>query len=276
MGRSEFFWQNSKGMNIFAQDWKPDGAVRGAVALVHGLGEHSGRYQHAAQTLNAAGYAVTGMDLPGHGRSEGTRGHTSYAAVMDEIDCLIKAVDQRYPGKPRFLYGHSLGGALVLYYTLQRQPDLRGIIVTSPGLASGTPVPGVKLLMAKLMARLAPSFTLENGLDVNNLSHDPAIIQAYQDDPLVHSRISARLGLDLLTLGTWIQAHAAEFPLPLLLEQGSADHLVSPQATAAFAKAVPPNLLTYKVWEGFYHETHNEVEKEQVLQYMVDWLDSHC
>lgn len=275
MGHNTFSWTSAKELNIFAQDWKPEGEINGAVALVHGLGEHSGRYQHVAQALNAAGYAMVGLDLPGHGQSGGTRGHSSYDAIIEEIDHLLSETARRYPDKPIFLYGHSLGGALVLYYTLKKHPKLCGVIATSPGLATAEPVPASKLTLARIMAQLLPAFTMENGLDLANLSRDPVVAQIYQADPLVHPRISAKLGLDLLTKGEWMLAHAAEFPLPLLLAQGSGDRLVSPQATAAFAQAAPADKITYKVWEGFYHETHNEPEKQQVIQYMLDWLNTH-
>lgn len=263
------------GQVLVRRRWAVPGADR-AVLLVHGLGEHSGRYQHVAEALNAAGYGMIGFDLPGHGQSAGVRGHAAYDEILDDIDCLLAEAGERYPGKRRFLYGHSLGGALVLYYTLKRKPSLNGVIASAPGLVVGAPVAAPKLLLAKVMAKLAPAFTMENGLDVNNLSHDPALVQAYKDDPLVHSRISARLGTDLLTKGSWMMSHAAEFPVPLLLIQGSGDRLVSPQANAAFAKLVPADKITYKVWEGFYHESHNEPEKAQVLQVMIGWLDGRA
>lgn len=272
MSHTEFCWQNAQGLKIAAQDWQPEGAIHGAVALVHGLGEHTGRYAHIAQSFNAAGYALTGFDLTGHGGSDGPRGHASYDSTLDDIACLLEEVADRYPEQPCFLYGHSLGGALVLYYALKRRPNIKGVIATSPGLAPSIPLPGAKLALAKVMARLAPSLTLANGLDLNNLSHDAAVIQAYTDDPLVHERVSARLGMDLLNCGVWIQAHAAEFPLPLLLMVGSDDHLVSTDAIAAFARAMPQEKLTYKVWEGLFHEIHNEFQKQQVIGYMIDWL----
>jgi alpha-beta hydrolase superfamily lysophospholipase len=168
-----------------------------------------------------------------------------------------------------------MGGALTLLYLLKRNPALNGAVVTSPGIAVGGKVPPAKLMLAKVMARLMPSFTLDNGLDLQNLSRDPAVTRAYKEDPLVHSRISARLGLDLLTRGSWIQEHAAEFSIPLLLVQGSEDHIVSPQATASLAKAIPSGVSTYKEWKGFYHETHNEPEKEKVVQFMIDWMNQH-
>lgn len=274
MIHTEFSWQNAQGLKIAAQEWKPECTIRGAIALVHGLGEYIGRYQHVAQALNKAGYVVAGFDLKGHGNSDGPRGDVSYDDTLNEIDCLLEEIAERYPAQPRFLYGHSLGGALVLYYALKRHPDLKGVIATSPGLAPGIPVPGPKLFFAKLMAKIAPGITLANGLDLNNLSHDTAVIQAYKDDPLVHARISAGLGMDLITRGSWILAHAADFPLPLLLMVGSSDHLVSTDAISAFAQAAPPEKLTYKVWDGLYHETHNEFEKQQVLDYIINWLEA--
>lgn len=275
MTHSEFNWKDSQGLSIYAQEWKPEGPARGAVALVHGLGEHSSRYAHVAGALNREGFGLVSFDLPGHGRSGGTRGHASFDGILIEIDHLLEETARRYPGIPRFLYGHSLGGGLVLYYTLKRQPAVQGVIATSPGLIPGTKVPASTMLLAKVMSRVMPSYTLPNGLDVGNLSRDPSIAEAYKKDPLVHDRISARLGLDLLTKGEWTIANANTLAVPLLLVQGDKDHLVSPEATCRFAEAAPKDKITYKVWEGFYHETHNEPEKTQVIQYMIDWICRH-
>jgi len=272
MSSATFTWQNARGFILSAQDWRPANPPRGVVSLVHGLGEHIGRYQHVADALNAAGFGLVGVDLPGFGRSEGPRGHSSYDEIAGVIDCLLSETASRYRNIPHFLYGHSMGGGIVLYYTLLRRPPLKGVVATSPGLEPGTPVPAGKIRLAKVMSRVLPSFTMDNGLDVDNLSHDTAVIRTYKEDSLVHPRVSVCLGSDLLTKGAWILENAPQFPLPLLLVQGSGDHVVSPQATAAFARAVPQNLLTYKVWEGQFHETHNEPEKQQVLQYMIDWL----
>lgn len=273
MRENEFSWKNAKGLELYAKTWQPDGAARGSVALVHGLGEHIGRYEHVAEALTGAGYAMIGVDLPGHGRSGGTRGHAAFEEMTADIDHLLEEASSRWPGKPRFLYGHSMGGAITLFYTLTCRPDVEGVIVTSPGLAAGQPVPSWKKLMAKVMGRLAPSMTLDNGLDMDNLSNDPAVVAAYKADPLVHAKISTRLGLDLLSRGAWMMEQAENWPVALLLVQGTGDHIVSPAATEAFASRIPAHLLTYKVWEGLYHETHNEPEKDQVLRYMLDWIE---
>lgn len=275
MTLKELSWQTADGIAVYGRDWQPDQPARAVVVLIHGLGEHAGRYAHVAAAFNAAGYAVIAPDLRGHGRSGGPRGHfPSYDVVLDDIQLAFNQAASRYPGLPQFLYGHSLGGALVLYYTLKRKPALRGLVVTSPGLAPGTPPAGLKLAAAKLFNQLLPSLTLANGLDTNNLSHDPALAKAYLTDTLVHPLISARLGMELITKGAWIQTQGGAFPVPLLLLQGTADHLVSPAATRRFAASLTGD-VTYKEWEGLYHELHNEVGKEQIIQEIVAWVDHH-
>lgn len=275
MTSSTFSWKSKHGLEIYAQNWRPTGRLCGVVGLVHGLGEHIGRYEHVAGRLNQAGYALVGFDQPGHGKSEGKRGATSYEESADEIDRLLGEIDTLYPGAPRFLYGHSMGALFVLAYTLKRRPNLRGVIATSPPLAAGSGVSKSKVVFAQVMAKVAPTLTVPNGLDRENLSRDPAVIDAYAADPLVHPQVSARLGYDLFTLGPWVAEHASEFPVPLLLEQGSLDHIVSYPATVDFASTLPADRVTFKAWEGYYHETHNEPEKQEVLQFMVDWLDQH-
>lgn len=274
MEHNEFSWQNHKGLNIYAQTWKPQGAPTAVIALVHGLGEHSGRYRHVAEAFTQAGMALAAFDLPGHGRSSGSRGFTSYEDILFDIDTLLEQSRSRFPGAPVFLYGHSMGGAIVLFYVLRRKPALAGVISSAPGLVPGMPVPASKVTLARLMARVMPSFVMANGLDLQYLSHDAELIRTYQADKFVHDRISARLGLDLLTIGEWILANAKDFSLPLLLVQGSGDKIVSTEATAALARAVPPDKITYKVWEGLYHETHNETEKEKVLAFLVKWVQT--
>lgn len=295
MSHIEFTKQSSDGLSFYFQGWEPEGAARAVVCLVHGLGEHSGRYAHVAQVLNDAGYILFGFDLRGHGRSAGRRGHTpSYEALMDDIGGLLDEADARYPSLPRFLYGHSLGGNLVLNYALRRcstvanpvgvgrlrsgsrdlqSPGASGVIATSPAIRLPKPPPSLQVALAKVMNKLYPGLQMPNGLALDGLARDPEVIRAYTSDPLVHNKISVRLALEMLSAGEWALAHAAEFPLPLLLVHGTADILTSAQASAEFAAKVPAGRCTLKLWEGFYHETHNEPEKAEVLAYMVEWLN---
>lgn len=264
-------WQNNAGLKIFARSWIPEEKVKASILLVHGLGEHIGRYEHVAEAFTRAGFAMLGFDLPGHGQTGGQRGYCSYEEAMQDIDCLMAEANSRFPSQPKFIYGHSLGGAIVLYYTLMRSPAVAGTIVTSPSL--GVKTPGWKVALARTMSQVYPSFALSNGLDRQNLSHDPGIIQAYGADPLVHDRVTTRLGWDALSIGPKIVSMAGSYPVPLLLMQGTEDHIVSVQAVDEFAKNAPKDKITYKRWEGLYHETHNEPQKAQVIQAMVDWIN---
>jgi alpha-beta hydrolase superfamily lysophospholipase len=273
MKQNEFTWKTNDGLNIQAVEWIPEVKIKAVVALVHGVGEHALRYQYVAQKFTDAGYLLSGFDLRGHGRSEGPRGHApSYDALMDDINKSIDEATTKHPGLPLFLYGHSLGGNLVLYFSITRKADVKGAIVTSPGLGTAEPVKGATLALGKIMYKLMPTFKINNGLDRSGLARDPEVERKYSSDPLVHPFISARLGLDFLESGQFILNNADKIHWPLLVMQGSADRLVSPDLTRQFAGRAPKELVTYKEWEGYYHELHNEPEKDQVIQVMLDWL----
>ena len=275
MNHVEFTRQSPDKLQFNFQGWEPEASLRAVVCLVHGLGEHTGRYAHVAAALNEAGYAVLGFDLRGHGKSEGPRGHTpTYDTLMDDIGRLLDEAAQRHPGKSQFIYGHSLGGNLVLNYALRRKPPLAGVVSTSPAIRVTHPLPATQLALAKVMNRLQPTMQMPNGLSLDNLARDPEVIRAYKSDPLVHNKISVRLAVEMLQAGEWALTHAAEFPLPLLLVHGTADELTSAAATQEFAGKVRGD-CTLKLWDGFYHETHNEPEKAEVLGFMVAWIGSH-
>ncbi len=275
MERIEYHWRTDDGVELFGQGWLPAGAPKAAVCLVHGLGEHSGRYAHVAEALNQAGYALLGFDLRGHGRSGGPRGHApSLEAWLCDIDRLLEEASQRFPGTPRFVYGHSLGGILVLDYVLLRRPALAGAIVTSPGLHTAIEQQKVKVALSKVLGRWLPGLTLASGLNPQHLSRDPQVVRAYVDDPLVHDRLTAGSGYQLLKGIQLALERAAEFPLPLLLMHGTQDQLCFPSSSTEVAEAHPGD-CTLKVWEGGYHELHNEPEKQAVLRSMTEWLDKH-
>lgn len=275
MESSEWMWNAGDGLALYARGWAPE-KPKAVVCLIHGHGEHVGRYEHVAEALTGQGYALLGFDLRGHGRSGGPRGHTpSLEALLEDIDLFWAQVDQRYPGRPRFLYGHSMGGNLVINYALRRHPDLRGVVATGPWLELAFQPPAVQVALGKLMNRLFPAFTQESGLETKALSHDARVVEAYEKDPLVHSKISARLFVSVYEAGRWAMQHASDFPLPLLLMHGEADRITSAEASRRFAAAVPSGRCTLRIWPGLYHEIHNEPEKEQVLQVLLDWLNAH-
>ena len=272
---SEWIWKSCNGLDMYARGWTPQGEPKAVIMLVHGLGEHVARYDHVASALTEKGYALLGFDLCGHGKSGGPRGHTpSYDALMDDITDFFKQIEERYPGPPRFLYGHSLGGNLVLNYALRCKPDLRGVIATGPWLKLAIDPPASQVTLGRLMNGIAPGFTQHSKLNTNGLSHDKLVVSEYENDPLVHDKISARLFVEIYETGLWALEHAAEFPLPLLLMHGAADPITSAKASQEFAEKAGDK-VTLKVWDGLYHEIHNEPEQGQVFAYMLDWLGNH-
>ncbi len=165
MKHDEFGWKTQDGLQLYAQAWQPEGSPKAVLCLVHGLGEHSGRYVHVAKYLSERGLALLAFDLRGHGKSQGQRGHApTYEAFLDDIAQLLDEASARFPTCPRFLYGHSLGGNLVLNAILRRRPPLNGAIVTGPLLCPAFDPPGWKLLLGKLMSAAWPTLSMANGL----------------------------------------------------------------------------------------------------------------
>lgn len=275
MAHTAFTWQTSDRLQLFAQVWQPEVEPRGVVCLVHGLGEHSGRYAHVGAALTQARYALLGFDLRGHGKSEGQRGHApSWDDLLDDVARLLDEAAQRFPDCPRFLYGHSLGGTLVLTYALRRRPQLAGVIASGSLLRPAFTPPAWKVSLGRLMYRVRPTFSMHNEVDPQRISRDAQVVRAYVNDPLVYDRLSARLGMDMLWCGEWALEHAAQFTLPLLVLHGSADALCSPEANRQFADHVTCD-CTYSPLAGLYHEVHNEPEQKEVFDTMIAWLEAH-
>lgn len=275
MKHQEFNWKAKDGLDIFAQVWEPDVVLpRAVVCLVHGLGEHSSRYTHVAEAFSKEGYVLFSFDHRGHGRSGGIRGHiSSIEDFLQDIDQLLAQAKKRYPNLPVILYGHSLGGILVLNYTLNRKPDIKGVIATSSGLHTALEEQPVKIFMAKLLGSLIPRTTLPSGLDAKAISRDETVVQTYNNDPLVHDKISLGFGKVMLGVTQWTLANAGNFPLPLLLLHGKSDAIAYPSSSTEFAAALKDR-ATLVLWDGAYHELHNEPEKADVFKTMLMWMDA--
>ena len=275
MKHVEYSWTTSDGLSIFAQSWAPDGAPRAVVALVHGLGEHSNRYPSLVEKLPSAGYAINTYDLRGHGRSGGPRLYApSFESLMTDIDRHIQNTKERFPGMPVFLYGQSFGGEQVLYYAMRRSPAVAGVIASSPLLAPGTPQSTVKLTAGRLLARVLPKAIFPTGVPLESISRDPAVVEQTRKDPLYqHKGVSVRLGTDFLDAGDWIRTQA-QFPLPLLLMQGTDDRHVDPKKTIEFAQKLKGD-VTLKVWDGSRHELHNDLDRDTVIGFVLAWLGKH-
>jgi alpha-beta hydrolase superfamily lysophospholipase len=275
MKHFEVSWKAKDGLNIFAEGWEPAVAQpKAVVCLVHGVGEHASRYAHVAEAFGAEGYAFFAADLRGHGRSGGARGHiSSIEDFMQDIDTLLEQARARYPGLPLILYGHSLGGILVLHYSLKRKPNVKGVIATSSGLRTALELQPAKIMAARVLGSLIPGVSISSGLETEAISRDEKVVQAYKVDRLVHDKISLGFGKIMLGVVQWTLEHAAEFPLPLLLLHGKADRIAFPAGSIEFAQAAGDKCKLL-LWDGAYHELHNEPEKNEVFKTMTTWMDA--
>lgn len=259
------------GLQLFYQKWSAD-KEKGLLCLIHGLGEYSGSYSNMAQYLTDKGYSLAALDLRGHGRSRGKRGHAgSYGLLMSDIDMFISHAAGNSPELPRFLYGHSMGGNLVLNYCLRYSTSLAGVIASGPWLKLVKDPPGLKVVLSRIMDVVYPSLTMNNGLKSEALYHKEERTEDYFKDPLFHSMISARLYRIISESGLWALDHAGELKLPALVMHGGADKITSPQASMDFVKKAPQAGL--KIWDDFLHVLQNEPRHDEVFQYVVDWMD---
>jgi alpha-beta hydrolase superfamily lysophospholipase len=188
------------------------------------------------------------------------------------LDTLIREYGKTFPKLPIFLYGHSLGGGIVLDYLIRNDPRVKGAVVTSPYLRLAFDPPKFKLVLASVMENILPSMVQPNGLVVEHISHDPNVVTDYRNDPLVHDRISVSLFNSATNAASHSLIHAENLRIPLLLIHGSEDKLTSPEGSRQFASKC--SHATLKIWEGGYHELHNELFKDEVFAYIADWLES--
>jgi alpha-beta hydrolase superfamily lysophospholipase len=186
------------------------------------------------------------------------------------LDILLKTCKQTFPGCPVYIYGHSLGGGLVLDYLLRNNPKIKGAIVTSPWLRLTTEPPKGKILLASIMKNLLPGLVQSSGLNADFISHDKAAVEKYTSDPLVHGKISVGLFSGAMSAGEYSLTHASELKIPTLLMHGTDDMLTSPEASREFASKT--DKVELKIWDGGYHELHNETFKDEVFKYIINWI----
>jgi alpha-beta hydrolase superfamily lysophospholipase len=247
---------------------------RAIVCLVHGFGEHSGRYAHVGQFFNEQNISLVAFDIRGHGESEGKRGHSpSYDAYLDDIQLFIDTVKKEYGDLPLFIYGHSMGGGLVLSYMIRRSPsNIKGIIASGPWIRLAFEPKPILITLGKLMRSIYPTFTQNSGLVREHLSRDPSVVEANRNDKLVCLEITASAGMGLTEGAAFLNEFEGDFPVPALIMHGGDDKITSQPASEAFSKRAKGN-ITYRKWEDMYHEIHNEPEKLMVLNHALAWLN---
>ena len=247
---------------------------RAVIFLVHGMGEHAKRYAHVIEYFKNVNIATVAIDLRGHGNSEGQRGHMpSFDHMMHDLTLSLAHVTNDYKGIPVILYGHSMGGNLILNYLLRNSDGVIGAIATGPYLRLGFDPPKWKVLLAKLSANIYPALSQPTGLERVALARSPQIIDEYENDPLVHDRMTASFFINIHQAGINAIARSKELEMPILLMHGSEDRLTSPEGSKDFHANAGSN-VTFHLLEGLYHEVHNEPEKNQVFKIQLEWIEA--
>ncbi|MCF8590471.1 alpha/beta hydrolase [Gordonia liuliyuniae] len=252
---------------------RPDSEPVGVVVLAHGLGEHAGRYQHVARKFTNLGYVVVVPDHAGHGRSDGKRlGVTDFSDFTADLHTVISAIDV---DGPRFLLGHSMGGAIALSYALDHQAELAGLILSGAALVPGADLSAIMVKAAPVIGRIAP-WLLATALPASGVSRDPEVVAAYEADPLVwHGGIRAGLGGALIAEMKTYPDRLGSLTIPTLILHGGADVLTNPDGSRMAARLAGGDDVTLAIYPELYHEIFNEPERDQVLTDVTDWVVDH-
>lgn len=274
MEEEQFSLITNDGLELNATMWSCPSPMA-VICIIHGLGEHSGRYSHVAEFFTQNNVSVFAFDLRGHGKSEGPKGHTpSHSHLLDDTEEILKAARAEYNDLPMFLYGHSFGGNIVANYILKRNTnEIAGAILSSSWLIAQIQPTKFEFKLAHLVNRILPTFTQGSRFSSSMLTKDSECNEAYENDPLVHRKMSVRLGLESFDAGLWAIDHASRLKIPTLVWHGSEDEITSPEGSKQFAKNAG-ELASFKLWEGAKHEPHNDLEKQEVLDYFYQWISN--
>ncbi len=271
MKHKEFTIKSFDNLKLFGQAWLPDSKIVAVVNLIHGIGEHSTRYSQMAEYYTQKNIAIYAIDYRGHGKSEGKRGHTTnYECLMKDIDSLLYFSKNDNNCENIFLYGHSLGGNLVINYTLRRNPKIKGLIASAPWLKLGFEPPKIKVNMGKFIRGIFPKFTQRTGFNKSDLSKNIKNIEIYEKDNLVHDKISVSLFFGAYDAANLALNNAEKMTIPFLLMHGNEDKMTSPEGSKEFASKSEKTEL--KIWEGLFHEIHNEENNLEVYNFVINWI----
>ncbi|MBW2095332.1 MAG: lysophospholipase [Deltaproteobacteria bacterium] len=266
------------GLEIFYRNY-PAEDERARLVIVHGIGEHSGRYGNVFRKLVPRNISVWAMDLRGHGKSGGRRGHIlAFDDYINDVSSMMDVARQGMQDQGKsFLLGHSMGGLIALAFALRYPARIDGVIVSSPSLGIAVKVPFLKKAVGKIMSYAVPGLTLSNGIDITMLSHDKEVVRAYADDPLVHDRVSARWFTEIVKTMEKLSNSASELKTPILMQLAGDDQLTDVNASKEFFGAITVDDKAMYVYERLYHEIYNESEERRAgpLQDLEEWVEAH-
>ena len=271
--RTERNFDGVGGVRIVYDVWTPDTPPRAAVVLSHGLGEYARRYDHVAQCFGDAGLVTYALDHRGHGRSDGKRMLVrDISEYTGDFDTLVGIASREHPGLKCIVLGHSMGGGIVFAYGVERPDNYDMLVLSAPAVAAQELVSPLMTIAAKVLGVLMPGLPVQE-LDVEAISRDPAVVAAYNEDPLVyHGKVPAGVGRALLEVGETMPQRAPALTAPLLVVHGDADRLIPVDGSRRLVECVGSTDVELKVYPGLYHEVFNEPERAQVLGDVVSWI----
>jgi alpha-beta hydrolase superfamily lysophospholipase len=270
--RTESHLTGSTGHLLFRRSWLPKTSTK-IIILVHGYGEHSGRYEQTASDLAQAGFEVHAYDHQGHGRSGGTRCYVRrFDHLLDDLEGFVAAVRTERPPLPVVVVGHSMGGLVVAAYASQRNPNVAGVATSGAALAMSEDLSRGRAIAAHVLKWLAPRLSLESKLDPDTLSRDPEVVRAYLEDPLVQRKITTSLASEMLSAMKRTAASAAEVKVPMLLQHGEDDHICPIAGSQDFFEQLNVTQRGLRTYPGLRHEIFNEPERAAVLGDLVGWI----
>ena len=274
--RSEGYFETGNGRKLFFRSWQPERAERFMV-LVHGFGEHSGRYEEVAMFFAERGFSVYAHDQMGHGHSPGQRGHVGrFDDFLDDVEEFISFASESHPGLPSVLVGHSMGGLVVAALACEREVDMDLVVLSGPALSLSPDISRSKLIFARLLRRLAPRFSMAAGLEVSGISRDPEVVRNYEADPLVHGQITASMGAGMFEAIERVSGKANKLSVPALLMHGEADPICRVEGSQLFFDSLSQDGAAagseLRIYPNLRHEIFNEPERVRVYDDVHDWI----
>lgn len=273
MNRSEGTFQGDAGMELYYQYWLPAGQPKAALAIVHGVAEHSERYTNVVSNLLPENYAIFAYDQRGHGNSPGQRGYLdSWEQYRSDFKHFLGFVHEKVPGLPVFVYGHSQGALIILDFMAHGTNTIAGSIVSGSPLVSDDAASPLLVAAAKVLSRVWPTFSLDSPINPAQLSCDARVVQKYQDDPAVFKILTARWGTEYLKTQDYVRENAERIDTPILILHGGEDSLCDPKGSQDLYNQVSAVDKTLKIYPSYYHEIHNEPGHITVLQDINQWI----
>ena len=273
MRYSKSSFNSHDGLNLVTHTWEPEIQAEYVLIVIHGMGEHGGRYDAFADFFVKKGCVVTAVDLRGHGESEGKRGHTtSFSHILVDIDDFITKQEERFKGLKQILYGYSFGGNFLLNYLLTKETNAYAAIASAPALKSLYAPAPMKAFFAKFMRAIYPSFTVSSGVKSADMFREKKRDSSYEKDPLLHNRISMEMALASIEKGVWALDNACRIALPLLIMHGTGDKITRHDASADFIEQVDSKLGRLKLYDGLFHDLHHDENKDLILEDVYAWI----